>query len=150
MSRPNENSVPRDWDEVQIEYINNLIDKNGIKNFFETGTGRGHTSLYFYSRGLKVFTVEIDKKRFDNCLETFSGTDITAYNTNSAIAIKQYLMDDKHPDTLFYLDAHQPGGHLTGYGVPLKDELNQLFTLSKFLLMIQVFHSVPHMYKMPY
>lgn len=53
----------------------------------------------------------------------------------SKIAIQQYL-DDEHPDTLFFLDAHELGGLLTGYGIPLKDELNELLTLPKFLIMI--------------
>lgn len=127
--------VPTGWDEIHIEYVNRLIKELGIKVFFESGTNRGQTSLYFYRQGLKVYTVDIDKPKYEANLKTFSGTTITSYNMPSKVAIKQYL-ENEHPETLFYLDAHQMGGLLTGYGIPLRDELDLLMSQTKFLVMI--------------
>lgn len=126
---------PTGWDDIHIAYVNRLIKELGIKVFFESGTNKGQTSLYFNKQGLKVYTVEIDKPKFETNLRTFSGTNITYYNMPSKIAIKQYLKDE-YPDTLFYLDAHECGGLLTGYGIPLRDELDILLNLPKFLIMI--------------
>lgn len=119
---------PSAWDDIQIEYVKKLIDELGIKNFFETGTYKGNTSLYFWRRGLKVYTAEISKKFFNECVELFKGTNIEAVNVRSIQYLKQFL-EKSIENTLFYLDAHWGD-------IPLKAELSELLKLDRFVIIV--------------
>lgn len=119
---------PSAWDDVQIEYVHRIIDELGIKNFLETGTFQGNTSLYFWRHGLKVYTVEISRESFLECVERFKGTDIEAVNMDSVEYLKEFLKRGRE-DTLYYLDAHW--GHL-----PLRDELSLILKLPHFIIIV--------------
>jgi len=124
---------PTAWDDIQIEYINKLIDEHGITDFLETGTYQGNTSLYFWRRGLKIHTVEMNREYFNMCRKRFKGTDIEAVNMDSRLYLKQFLSRGVNK-VIYYLDAHWED-------CPLEDEIDQLLQQSSFLMYTNVLTS---------
>lgn len=122
--------MSREWDGVQTEYLFNLLREFGITNVFESGTFEGDTSLRFWELGFKVFTVENNPQRARLCRQKFRGTNIEFYVGDSAEYLAKFLMR-RIPNVFYYLDAHQRGEEL-----PLKKELQLLFTQRSFLAMV--------------
>ena len=122
--------MTREWDSIQTEYLFKLFKELEIRNFFETGTFEGDTSLHFWGLGFKVFTVENNLERVKYCRERFRGTNIELYVGDSADYLAKFLMR-RIPKVFYYLDAHQRGEEL-----PLRKELELLFTQPKFLAMV--------------
>ena len=129
-------STPLAWDNVLIEYVKTVMDELGLDTFFETGTYQGQTSLYFANRDYKVITVEIDKNTYLNNLEKFKGKNIKSFNMSSDVLLFFYASLADASKTFFYLDAHGHGYATPERQGPLKEELECLFTLPKFIVLV--------------
>lgn len=107
----------------------------GIKNYVETGVGKGLSMSYVLNISCieKAYGIELDERlytkyKFSNKVKIYNGyTHIELYNVLNDL--------DSNP-TLFWFDAHFPGGDYfnEGYGkemdvikrLPLEQELNIL------------------------
>ena len=122
--------MSREWDYIQTTYTFRLLKEYRIRNFFETGTFEGNTSLFFNDLGFNVYTAENNHERVELCRKKFRGTDIELYEGDSVEYLRQFLTRDVS-DVFYYLDAHERGDK-----IPLKQELQLLFTQPKFLAMV--------------
>ncbi len=126
-------TTPSGWDDVQMEYVNKVIDSVGILHVFETGTYLGVGSKYFHNKRLSVHTVEINPSYFESALERLKGLNIEMFRGDSREYLRWFL--NRGIDNVFYyLDAHWD------FACPLKEELDYITALPKFLILV---HDVP-------
>lgn len=57
--------------DIPKNLVLSLKDKYNVKNFIETGTYQGQTSLWASNHFEKVLTIEASKKMYDTCLKIF-------------------------------------------------------------------------------
>jgi hypothetical protein len=127
---------PFAWDANQIRYVEDLINYHGIKNFVETGTYKLQTSLYFKSRRLNVYTVEVDYGNYIRNTPDAIRYEINAYYGNSVAVLPHLLEKLGTAETLIFLDAHGHGNGNVGNHGPLSMELQEIFTHDKFLVLL--------------
>jgi hypothetical protein len=83
--------------------------ETGIRNFVETGTYRGVTTLYMAERVERCFTVELDPDLCKQARASFAArNNIKLYEGDSATQLGQILIEIAEP-TLFWLDGHYSG-----------------------------------------
>jgi hypothetical protein len=89
-----------------------IMLREGCKDFIETGTLDGGTSLGMHKLfpDVTVWTVEAHEERFNNNRrDRFAGTGIKDFFGGSPTVLREQIipnLKDRHP--LFYLDAHSP------------------------------------------
>ena len=89
-----------------------IMLREGCKDFIETGTLDGGTSLGMHKLfpDVTVWTVEAHEERFkNNRRDRFAGTGIKDFFGDSPTVLRKQIipnLKDRHP--LFYLDAHSP------------------------------------------
>jgi hypothetical protein len=100
-----------------------------LKNFVETGTGYGDTSLAATHLFQKVWTVEIVPGVFNQqrteLQQAAQQGKVIRENGNTVDVLRRWMPDlDAAGPSLFYLDAHWPGmGDKIGTECPLLEEL---------------------------
>ena len=99
-----------------------LTKFNNNRIFIETGTFIGDGVKKALSSGFKkVFSIELDKKRYLNCNRKFKDNkNVKILYGNSGIVLKRLLSLINEPCT-FFLDAHYCGEDLT-LGVAIADK----------------------------
>jgi hypothetical protein len=121
---------------VSKSFLIKMRDLFNIKNFVETGTYLGDTTINAANVFNKAYTVEIDSKLYHNALAKFnklSKNNIFAALNNSTAFIHQILPLLSEP-TLFFLDAHWSEGitgKLGNQNTPILDELKAIASLGK-------------------
>ena len=105
-----------------------------IKIFVETGTYLGEMIDATKKRFKKIYSIELDDKLYRNAKKQFSMYNhISIIQGDSSEELPIILSKIKQP-CLFWLDAHYSAGN-TAKGeleTPIKQELNNIFTISKF------------------
>ncbi len=99
------------WNETNYKYslINKVRSHYKIKNFVETGTYMGDTSLALSSYFENIFTVELNKKLYERSLKRLKKCDnVFCYNLSSEIFLKKIISKIKN-QSIFFLDAHYSG-----------------------------------------
>jgi len=100
--------------DIPKNLVLSLKDKYNVKNFIETGTYQGQTSLWASNHFEKVLTIEASKKMYDTCLKIFQNNkkdNVYLYHgTSNEILSKDNLeIDYKHHSTIFWLDSYWTG-----------------------------------------
>ena len=96
----------------------------------ETGTYRGHTTFACEPLFERIYTIEVDKRLYDDVSKGYDGDKITFLHGDSSVVFSQLLPTITKP-TIFFLDGHWSSGE-TGKGVkdcPLIEEVTQIATL---------------------
>ena len=116
---------------MPIKFDLSKYNNNGI--VVETGTYMGDGVQSALDAGYKqVFSIELDKKRYENCKKRFSNNkNVTIIHGNSGDELPKLLKNINEPCT-FWLDAHYCGEPLS-LGVeiadkwcPMKEELEAI------------------------
>lgn len=115
--------------------LKEMCEKFNIKNYVETGVGKGNSMNYVLDLGCieNAFGIELDDRLYKTYKELFKGKPVKVFKGYSHVQMPKLL--DKLDDnpTLFWLDAHFPGGDYfdEGYGseadplkrLPMEEEL---------------------------
>lgn len=126
-----------------------LIEKFGIKNFVETGTGIGDSVeyiLYSNDSSLNIYTIELMEELYRRLVARLGGfQNLRLINGYSNVEIAKVLKEMSSEPCLFWHDAHFPGADFgingMGYGseqdaeirTPLHAELAELLKSSRDL-----------------
>lgn len=121
--------------------LNNFIEKNGIKIYFETGTGECVSLEYALRYSFdKLYSVDIDKDLILSAKNKFSNNDrvelICDLSKNALLSVVPNL--DKDKPVLFFLDAHFPGAdfHKVSYEQSIREHKKDAFPLEDELRII--------------
>jgi len=110
---------------VKRQMLQDVVKRNSIKVFVETGTYKGYMIDPLKYIVEKIYSIEIDNFLADKAQSRFKkNRNITIINGDSAAEIPDIVKKLEKP-ALFWLDAHFSGG-ITGKGdedSPLKKEL---------------------------
>jgi predicted O-methyltransferase YrrM len=95
-----ENNIPI-MEKEGILFLLNYIKENNIKTVLEIGSAIGYSAILIANEGVKVTTIERDKKRFDIALNNIkeAGLDISIYNEDAL------LFETKDKYDLIFIDA---------------------------------------------
>lgn len=116
----------------QIQNPTNLPEmckKFGIKNYVETGVGRGYGMQYILENTEidKVYGIELDERLYSTYESLFSGHSVEIFKGYSHEQMPSVLEKLDNNPTLFWLDAHFPGGDYFGEGYGSeKDDVKRL------------------------
>tara|TARA_B100000212_G_scaffold327251_1_gene290385 strand:- start:193 stop:990 length:798 start_codon:yes stop_codon:yes gene_type:complete len=116
----------------RTKIISSILDNYKPENIIETGTFLGSTTEFFAKYSDNVISVERSELYYliaSSRLQNYEN--IKLYNNDSAIFLKNYNLSDK--TYFFYLDAHW------GSGLPVKEELEQIFRIKNFIICIDDF-----------
>lgn len=95
-----------------------------IKNFVETGTYKGFTTLIMAKKFEKVYTVEIEEHLYNESIENFKNeniSNITAFKGDSVEKLPEILKNiNKDDGVVYFIDAHSTGS----VKVPLMKEID--------------------------
>ena len=131
---------------LQFEEIWDVIGRRpeykDIKNFVETGTYKGDTTLMASEHFSKVYTTEIvpalhegSRKRAEE-----KGVKNITFLLGDSVKLLSEIMPNVSEGAVFFLDAHQSGGDTSNNGknVPIYEELDTIlsFPLGKSLFII--------------
>ena len=100
-----------------------LMLREGCKDFVETGTLDGGTSLGMHRLfpDVTVWTVEAHEERFNNNRrDRFAGTGIKDFFGDSPTVLRDQIIPNLQERPLFYLDAHSP------ISFPIRGELQAI------------------------
>lgn len=123
-------------------FINNpvkLVDifsKFGIKNYAETGVGRGDSMLHIFSTCPVEYAygIEIDQRLYESYSEVFKGKPVEFFYGYSDEKMLDLVKKIDNNPTLFWLDAHFPGCYFgEGFEEP---DLSKRLPLEKELIAI--------------
>ena len=91
-----------------------IVEKYGIKNFVETGTGPGISMNIAVKSNLfeKLYGVELDEDWFNEAINKFPN--VKMYQGFSKDVMYDVLKDLDDSPTFFWLDAHFPGADYRG------------------------------------
>jgi hypothetical protein len=115
--------------------LKEMCEKFGIKNYVETGvgTGRGMKHVLEHAAIDKAYGIELDERLFDTYNEVFQEYSVEFFKGYSHEEMSNVLTKLDNNPTLFWLDAHFPGGDYfdEGYGkekdfvkrLPMEEEL---------------------------
>jgi hypothetical protein len=103
----NKNTTPMKRLELFSKYkLNNTI-------FFETGTHYGDSILLaLYLEFEKILSVEIDKKLYDLCSQSFNNNEKVKLFLGDSIEKMPEMLSHINSPTLFWLDAHILSGEI--------------------------------------
>lgn len=104
-------------------------------SLLETGTFMGTTINNLLNTNFFVdyYSIEIDKKRFENCKKMFENhNNVYLYLGNSETMINEIVKNNKEKKFICWLDAHHMGDRATKGNIdcPLLKELDQLKNLN--------------------
>jgi len=112
-----------------------MCKKFGIKNYVETGVGRGE-GINYILRNVKMdklYGIELDERLYSTYDEIFAGHSVEIFEGYSHEQMPNVLEKLDNNPTLFWLDAHFPGGDYFGEGygseqdfvkrLPMEEEL---------------------------
>lgn len=102
-----------------------------IRNFIETGTYKGDTTIVAASVFAHVYTMEINRALYEQVQEKLVPfPNIHSYHGDS-VKILPEIMKQSTGDCMWFLDAHQSGSDTgnNGTNVPLYDEFEAIFGL---------------------
>jgi hypothetical protein len=92
---------------IKRKIIKEYAGKYNTPVFFETGTAAGDTIAAVHSVFKKIFSVEINKKYFENAKKRFaSKKNIEIVNGDSGKVLASLLNNKINDTTLFWLDGH--------------------------------------------
>lgn len=109
------------------------ITHRSIKNFVETGTYKGDTTLMASKHFDQVYTTEIVKNLYDysaNRAKEAQRTNIHFYLGDSIVLLRD-IMPKVISGAVFFIDAHQSGPDTSNNGkqlVPLLEELDVILS----------------------
>jgi hypothetical protein len=110
---------------IKRKIIKDLIQRNKIRTFVETGTYKGYMIDAVKDIVPEIYSVEIDRFLASKVTKRFRRSNhVKIIQGDSSIEVKSIITKLKNP-TLFWLDAHFSGG-ITGKGEedsPLEKEL---------------------------
>ncbi len=116
-------------------HLKEMCEKFGIKNYVETGVGTGRGMLHVLENaGIdKAYGIELDDRLFCKYDSVFEGFTVELFKGYSHEEMPTLLEKLDNNPTLFWLDAHFPGGDYfdEGYGkeedfvkrLPMEEEL---------------------------
>jgi len=100
---------------IKIETLKKYINKN----FVETGTATGNTSLNALSVGFEeIWTTEVDEERIPICKERLNDIDKIHFYTNDSREFLKNVVKNINGPITFWLDAH------TNSWSPILEELD--------------------------
>jgi hypothetical protein len=116
-------------------HLEQMCRKFQIKNYVETGVGKGHAMKYVLDLGCidQAYGIELDNRLFETYEKIFTNQPVEFFCGYSHEQMENVLKElDKNP-TLFWLDAHFPGADYFGEGygsekdfikrLPMEEEL---------------------------
>ncbi len=113
--------------------IQELINKNDIKTFVETGCFRGNSLDYAlkFNNIQKLYSCDIDEYAIEQCNQRFKNKNISLHHCDSVSFLKQ-ILPEISTNCLFWLDAHLPDFEKTSgqtytdnkHNFPLEKELS--------------------------
>jgi len=116
-------------------HLEQMCRKFEIKNYVETGVGKGHAMKYVLDLGCidQAYGIELDNRLFETYEKIFTNQPVEFFYGYSHEQMENVLKElDKNP-TLFWLDAHFPGADYFGEGygsekdfikrLPMEEEL---------------------------
>ena len=116
----------------RTKIISSILRDYKPKNIVETGTFLGSTTEFLANYSENILSIERSELYYlmaSSRLQNYKN--IKLYNENSSAFLKHYnLIDESY---FFYLDAHW------GSGLPLKEELEQIFKVKNFIICIDDF-----------
>ena len=120
---------PLNYEEIEEIYIKYPFLKK-IKNFVETGTYKGDTSVMASNYYDSVYTIEIVQKLYDESVDRFTREridNVFPYLGDSLVVLPKILEEITKTDgAVYFIDAHQSGPD-TSFNqiqqVPLIEEL---------------------------
>lgn len=110
--------------EKLTEYLRRYF---GLRNFVETGTFRGNTTVWAAERFAHVYTAERSDIIFQSTSQRLAAyANVTFRHCDSRSLVRELV--DRLPPALFWLDAHWCGGDTAGTDdeCPVMDELAAL------------------------
>lgn len=122
---------------IHHRLIDSLIAQCGVTDFVETGTHYGASTKYMASRHpkLPMFTCELNEEYFQEAarrLAVFPNVTV-AHESSEKFIARLIDQDDLGKVPLFYADSHWNNFW------PLKDEVESIGQLPKFILMVDDF-----------
>jgi len=122
---------PFHGDRYLMNIVDDIINKQNISQFVETGTGYADTLYYMgCNYNIPCISCEVDSIRFDKCTKfTYEQSNIKIYNMDSPSLISSNNID-KNVNTLFWLDAHGCFTNSNGEIItidPIRQELSAIF-----------------------
>lgn len=124
---------PLTYEELS-EVISRYHIYRNIKNFIETGTYKGDTTIMSAKHFENVYTTEIVKELYEYSIkraETERLSNIHFYLGDSTILLHDIMSHVKDQKCVFFIDAHQSGpdtGNNRQQLVPLMKELEVILT----------------------
>jgi hypothetical protein len=101
--------------------LNELCNKFNIKNYAETGVGRGDSLRKMFSLGCieRFYGIEVDERLYNSYAQMFSNYPVDFFYGYSHEVMSDLVKKLNDSPTLFWLDAHFPGCYFSeGFDEP--------------------------------
>jgi hypothetical protein len=117
------------------------VDTNKIKVFIETGSHRGHGSIFWASIFNKVYSIELSEDLYSYCVSNHNHINNLKFYKGSSPKILENLINEVNEPYFLFLDAHGSGGDTTfdpevgRHGSPVLDEIKSVrLNIPKFIV----------------
>lgn len=145
---PTQEVAPFDFDQEALDTVIGLIDREGTREFVETGTYLGGTSLGVKTirPSLTVWTVEQDARLYmEACYRLRRSGVLNLYGDSISVLRDQIIPNIKHPRPMFFLDSHVSSWNVIHNPAlvehyPLRDEIDLIAAALFSLRPIVVIH----------
>jgi hypothetical protein len=122
--------------------LNELFSRFNIKNYIETGVGRGDSMNHVLSMGYieRAYGIEIDQRLYDSYSEIFGDKPVEFFYGYSHEEMPKLVKKLNGNPSLFWLDAHFPGCYFSeGFDEP---DLTKRLPLEEELITISQYRDI--------
>lgn len=123
---------------INRELVENIAKKGSIKNFIETGTYLGNTSVWASNHFENVHTIEISEEIYSNTSKKYQYIKNIHFYLGDSKNVLPIIIPKINGSAIFWLDGHWCGRNTGGKfnECPIFDELNQAIKVESPVILI--------------